>query len=85
MHGPSGGSGRLRGVVDSQEKRSAVLFVAFAVELLVLCVFALVLVGIARERRAPPRTPAIAQLDFWWGGWGSNPRPRDYESLALTG
>jgi hypothetical protein len=20
-----------------------------------------------------------------WGGWGSNPRPRDYESLALTG
>jgi len=21
----------------------------------------------------------------WWGGWGSNPRPRDYESLALTG
>ena len=20
----------------------------------------------------------------WWGGWGSNPRPRDYESLALT-
>jgi integrase len=21
----------------------------------------------------------------WWGGWGSNPRPRDYESPALTG
>jgi hypothetical protein len=20
-----------------------------------------------------------------WGGWDSNPRPRDYESLALTG
>jgi len=20
----------------------------------------------------------------WWGGWGSNPRPRDYESPALT-
>ena len=20
----------------------------------------------------------------WWGGWGSNPRPGDYESLALT-
>ncbi len=20
-----------------------------------------------------------------WGGWGSNPRPRDYESHALTG
>ena len=24
-----------------------------------------------------------AQL--WWGGWGSNPRPADYESAALTG
>jgi hypothetical protein len=21
----------------------------------------------------------------WWGGWGSNPRPKDYESSALTG
>jgi hypothetical protein len=21
----------------------------------------------------------------WWGGWGSNPRPADYESAALTG
>jgi hypothetical protein len=21
----------------------------------------------------------------WWGGWDSNPRPRDYESHALTG
>ena len=20
-----------------------------------------------------------------WGGWGSNPRPKDYESFALTG
>jgi hypothetical protein len=20
-----------------------------------------------------------------WGGWGSNPRPTDYESAALTG
>ena len=20
-----------------------------------------------------------------WGGWGSNPRPKDYESSALTG
>ena len=20
----------------------------------------------------------------WWGGWGSNPRPADYESAALT-
>jgi tetratricopeptide (TPR) repeat protein len=23
--------------------------------------------------------------DSWWGGWGSNPRPSDYESAALTG
>ena len=22
---------------------------------------------------------------LWWGGWGSNPRPTDYESAALTG
>ena len=21
----------------------------------------------------------------WWGGWGSNPGPTDYESAALTG
>ena len=27
-------------------------------------------------------------LRYWlgrWGGWGSNPRPADYESAALTG
>ncbi len=23
--------------------------------------------------------------NYWWGGWGSNPRPTDYESAALTG
>ncbi len=23
--------------------------------------------------------------EHWWGGWGSNPRPKDYESSALTG
>ncbi len=28
-----------------------------------------------------PRTKAFTQ----WGGWGSNPRPADYESAALTG
>ena len=22
---------------------------------------------------------------YRWGGWGSNPRPADYESAALTG
>ena len=25
------------------------------------------------------------RITWWWGGWGSNPRPRDYESHALTG
>ena len=24
------------------------------------------------------------QRPFMWGGWGSNPRPKDYESSALT-
>jgi Phage integrase, N-terminal SAM-like domain len=23
-------------------------------------------------------------VQVWWGGWGSNPRPADYESAALT-
>jgi hypothetical protein len=27
----------------------------------------------------------FAQWCGWWGGWGSNPRPADYESAALTG
>ncbi len=27
----------------------------------------------------------IAAGQTWWGGWGSNPRPTDYESAALTG
>ena len=33
-----------------------------------------------------PSTPKVAGLastgalaNLWWGGWGSNPRPRDYE------
>jgi vanillate/3-O-methylgallate O-demethylase len=25
-----------------------------------------------------------ASAQAWWGGWGSNPRPADYESAALT-
>ncbi len=31
---------------------------------------------------------AVAQLtcrSVWWGVWGLNPRPTDYESAALTG
>src|ERR1022692_4437249 len=31
----------------------------------------------ARER--------VCARQTWWGGWGSNPRPTDYESAALTG
>ena len=30
-----------------------------------------------------PMTVCAGQT--WWGGWGSNPRPKDYESSALTG
>ena len=33
-----------------------------------------------------PIPPSINSQSFgWWGGRGSNPRPRDYESPALTG
>ena len=32
-----------------------------------------------------PAAPPLTCEDTRWGGWGSNPRPRDYESLALTG
>jgi hypothetical protein len=27
----------------------------------------------------------ISPAQAMWGGWGSNPRPADYESAALTG
>ena len=33
-----------------------------------------------QTRVRPGRTPGPE-----WGGWGSNPRPKDYESSALTG
>lgn len=38
------------------------------------------------SRRGPPRTVASPadQGPVWWGGRDSNPRPRDYESPALT-
>ena len=26
----------------------------------------------------------VDSLSAWWGRWGSNPRPSDYESRALT-
>jgi hypothetical protein len=53
----------------------------------------------ARARADSLRTPGLGgevlRLDHgaqnvltcgnaWWGGWGSNPRPKDYESSALT-
>jgi hypothetical protein len=31
--------------------------------------------------RPPDAFPQVSR----WGGWGSNPRPADYESAALTG
>ena len=33
------------------------------------------------QTRVRPR----ARHTIEWGGWGSNPRPKDYESSALTG
>ncbi len=40
-----------------------------------------------RPKRAEERAAARAkpQVNTAWGGWDSNPRPRDYESPALTG
>ena len=38
-----------------------------------------------QELRRRYATANTAALTCWWGGWGSNPRPRDYESPALTG
>ena len=37
-------------------------------------------------RRTPSRSfgPGVLVRQFWWGGQGSNLRPRDYESPALT-
>jgi Phage integrase family len=31
------------------------------------------------------KRPGQTTDDHGWGGWGSNPRPADYESAALTG
>jgi hypothetical protein len=36
-------------------------------------------------RRAHLTSGVCAEVGGWWGGWGSNPRPADYESAALTG
>ena len=35
-------------------------------------------------KRARSKSPGQRPVDQW-GGWGSNPRPTDYESAALTG
>ena len=37
---------------------------------------------VAPPRKVRPTTFPHGQR--WWGGWGSNPRPKDYESSALT-
>ena len=37
--------------------------------------------GAAKSQPAGNRSTAG---QMWWGGWGSNPRPADYESAALT-
>ncbi len=34
----------------------------------------------ANQPRVQPRQDQVIE----WGGWGSNPRPKDYESSALT-
>src|ERR1700726_1640382 len=34
--------------------------------------------------RGPTRGPRGARSQGRWGWWGSNPRPKDYESSALT-
>ena len=36
-------------------------------------------------RPSEGKMPSERAVDRWWGGRGSNPRPRDYESPALTG
>ena len=38
-----------------------------------------------RSSKSTIDTQAVDLRLYWWGGWGSNPRPRDYESPALTG
>ncbi len=44
-------------------------------------VTALKIAGIPRFRGSKPLSRGFEE----WGGWGSNPRPTDYESAALTG
>src|SRR5579884_2954738 len=33
--------------------------------------------------RAGPRNQDQDMYSCWWGGWGSNPRPADYEKYGL--
>lgn len=37
------------------------------------------------DKKAPPQVTGHSSPTGRWGGWGSNPRPTDYESAALTG
>jgi hypothetical protein len=47
---------------------------------------------VPKALKCPPGGPVTEDVfrhimpgQMWWGGWGSNPRPADYESAALTG
>jgi hypothetical protein len=39
----------------------------------------------AKNPQETRKSPGQSTKDKEWGGWGSNPRPADYESAALTG
>lgn len=41
--------------------------------------------GLRGACRSPLGGGAGVPVVRWWGGWDSNPRPTDYESVALTG
>ena len=41
--------------------------------------------GPGQDPQEQPKAAGQRTDDHGWGGWGSNPRPADYESAALTG
>jgi hypothetical protein len=40
--------------------------------------------GASRTAKSQLAGNSATAAQMWWGGWGSNPRPADYESAALT-
>ena len=36
----------------------------------------------SRATKSQPAGNGFTAVQMWWGGWGSNPRPADYESAA---